>query len=72
LFIRIPSGFVLFGAYVILGFCFFETGSHYLSHTGLELVILLPPFLECWNYRHATPCHVYKTTFLKCKTHYLK
>lgn len=36
-------------------FCLFclETGSHMAGYVGLELKILLPQSLECWNYR---PC----------------
>jgi hypothetical protein len=30
---------------------FFETGSHCVAQAGLELVILLPQPLKCWDYR---------------------
>jgi hypothetical protein len=31
-----------------------ESEEHcYVTHAGLQLVILLPPLPECWNYRHA-------------------
>jgi hypothetical protein len=30
---------------------FFETGSCHLAQAGLELSILLPQPLKCWNYR---------------------
>jgi hypothetical protein len=38
-----PILFVLF---------YFETWSHYVSQAGLELEILLPLSLECWDYSH--------------------
>jgi hypothetical protein len=33
---------------------FFETGSHYVAHTVLELTIILPQLPKCWDYRCAT------------------
>jgi hypothetical protein len=35
-------------------FFFLKTGSYYVTQTGLELVILSPQFLECWDCR---VCH---------------
>jgi hypothetical protein len=32
------------------------TGSYFVAQAGLELSILLPQPLECWEYRHAAPC----------------
>jgi hypothetical protein len=38
-------------------FCYcFETGSYYVAQVGLELTILLPHSLECWDHRHVPPC----------------
>jgi hypothetical protein len=36
---------------------FVETGSHFVAQTGLELVILLPLPLKCWDYR-CVPSHL--------------
>jgi hypothetical protein len=35
---------------------FFETGAHYIVQAVLELMILLPQLLKCWNYRGTPPC----------------
>jgi hypothetical protein len=44
-----PGFFVLVCCYFVL---LFETGSHYIAQTGLDLVILLFQQAECWDYRH--------------------
>jgi hypothetical protein len=33
----------------------FEIGSYYVAEAGLELVILLPQPIKCWDYRHEIP-----------------
>jgi hypothetical protein len=38
-----------------LFFYFVETGSPYVAHAGLNLVILLPQPPECWDYRRSPP-----------------
>ena len=35
---------------------FFEISLFYVTPAGLELRILLPQPLECWNYQYAPPC----------------
>lgn len=50
-------------SYLFLLICFYtfsiyllETGSHYRVQAGLELlVVLLPQFSECWEYRNILP-----------------
>jgi hypothetical protein len=41
----------------VISFCFvlIETGSLFVARAGLELVLLLPPSLQCWDYRHVLP-----------------
>jgi hypothetical protein len=48
-------GSFCFGPVLILFFFLFlvyETGTHYVAQTGLELLILLP---QCWDYRYVPP-----------------
>lgn len=35
----------------------FETESHYLNQSGLELMIALSQPLQCWNYRYTPHSH---------------
>jgi hypothetical protein len=37
-------------------FLFFETRSGYVPESDLELIILLPMPLQCWDYRCGPPC----------------
>lgn len=41
---------------VDVGVLSFKKGSHHTDQDGLNLVILLPQSLKCWNYRHAQCC----------------
>jgi hypothetical protein len=38
--------------------------SFYVTQAGLKLIILLPPSLECWNYRYVSPFSVALSVFL--------
>jgi hypothetical protein len=38
--------------------CVFETKSHSIAQSGLQLVIILPQLPECWDYRCAPLCFV--------------
>jgi hypothetical protein len=42
-----------FGFFVVV---LFETETHYVTQTGLELKILLPQLSKCWDYRQVPPC----------------
>jgi hypothetical protein len=46
----------IFKIFLFTYFCFFETGSHYVAETGLDLMILLPPPPKCWDYK-CVPSH---------------
>jgi hypothetical protein len=45
---------VKFFLFVLWGF-FFETAFHYVTLAGFKLKIILPEFLECWDYRRTPP-----------------
>jgi hypothetical protein len=38
-------------SFLLLFVCLFERGSCNVSQTGLELTIILPQPLKCWDYR---------------------
>lgn len=42
----------------------------YVAEDNLGFIILLPPPLQCCNYRHATPCSVYSVLGTKLRTLY--
>lgn len=44
----------------------FQTGSSCVVQAGLKLRILLPPLLECWDYRLAASCLARKFSFENC------
>jgi hypothetical protein len=39
--------------------CFFETGSYYISQTGLRLGIILSQPSKCWDYRYSIYYHTW-------------
>jgi hypothetical protein len=49
------SFFPFFYFFFVSVFLFlFESRSHYATQADLKLVILLPQFLKCWDYRCVT------------------
>jgi hypothetical protein len=41
----------------------FDTWSHSVAQTGLELIVLMPQFPEYWDYRHAPRITILKVHF---------
>jgi hypothetical protein len=40
-----------------------EIGSHYITQTGLELIIFIPKSPECWDYSQRSAHLLYKDIF---------
>jgi hypothetical protein len=47
--------FLILGYFCSFFFFFFKSGFYIVAHTGLELMILLPQFADCWDYKFELP-----------------